>query len=132
MKQIKLLSVFTILLVFIFSCNKTPQDKILGKWDIEKIENPFFDDSEALNNMNKDVLDNEIFNFSDKEISKKIPATEGTWEMDEAGTKLIIKWDETDKDQQHTYDIKTLTEDSLIIVEDFEEFTVTTTFSKIK
>ncbi len=132
MKQIKLLSVFTILLVFIFSCNKTPQDKILGKWDIEKIENPFFDDSEALNNMNKDVLDNEIFNFSDKEISKKIPATVGTWEMDEAGTKLTIKWDETDKDQQHTYDIKTLTEDSLIIVEDFEEFTVTTTFSKIK
>ncbi len=132
MKQIKLLSVFTILLVFIFSCNKTPQDKILGQWDIEKIENPFFDDSEALNNMNKDVLDNEIFNFSDKKISKKIPATEGTWEMDEAGTKLTIKWDETDKDQQHIYDIKTLTEDSLIIVEDFEEFTVTTTFSKIK
>lgn len=132
MKKIKLLSVFAILIVFIISCNKTPHDKIMGKWDVDKIENPFFDDTEALNNMNKDVLDNEIFEFFDKKVTKKIPAAEGTWSMNEAGTKLRLNWDENNKNQQHNYVIKTLSEDSLKIEEDFEEFTVTTSFIKVK
>ncbi|MCF6366699.1 MAG: hypothetical protein L3J35_10910 [Bacteroidales bacterium] len=136
MKQIKLLSILLIFVVFASSCKKTPHDKISGKWDVNKIENSTMTeaaDIEFLNEMNAEVLENEIFEFSDKKISKKFPeATEGTWEMDEAGDTLKIDWGVDDMYSPHKFVIETLTEDSLVLIEDFDEFLITTSFIKTK
>ena len=135
MKQIKLLSATLLILFILSSCNKTPHDKLMGEWDVQKIENPQIEDSDidAFNELNKDVLDNEVFNFTEEKISKKFPdVAEGTWEMDEAGTMLTIDWGESDIMSPHTYTIKALTNESLIIEEDFDDFLITTTFEKIK
>ena len=136
MKQFKLLSVLLIFVIFASSCNKTPHDKISVKWDVEKIENSTMTeatDIEFLNEMNADVLNDEVFEFTAEKISKNFPeASEGTWEMDEAGTSLSIDWGEDDLYSPHTFVIKTLTDESLVIEEDFEEFSITTTFVKAK
>lgn len=135
MKQIKLLSATLLILFILSSCNKTPHDKLMGEWDVQKIENPQIEDSDidAFNELNKDVLDNEVFNFTEEKISKKFPdVAEGTWEMNEAGTMLTIDWGESDIMSPHTYTIKALTNESLIIEEDFDDFLITTTFEKIK
>ncbi len=136
MKQFKFLSILLIFVIFASSCNKTPHDKISTKWDVEKIENSTMteaSDIEFLNEMNADVLNDEVFEFTAEKISKNFPeASEGTWEMDEAGTSLSIDWGEDDLYSPHTFVIKTLTDESLVIEEDFEEFSITTTFVKAK
>ncbi len=135
MKQIKFLSAIFLVLFFLNSCNKTPHDKIMGSWDIVKIENPQIEDTDidAFNELNKDALDNEVFTFTEEKVSKKLPEEkEGTWEMDEAGTSLSIDWGEEDIMSPHTYSIKALTNESLIIEEDFDDFIITTTFEKTK
>jgi len=135
MKQFKLLSAILVILIFVSSCNKTPHDKIMGEWDITKIENPQIEDSDidAFNELNKEALDNQIFTFdAEKKISKKMPElTDGEWEMDEAGTILTLDWGEDDIMSPHSYTIKALTKESLIIEEDFEDFIITTSFVKL-
>lgn len=136
MKQFRLLSVLLIFVIFASSCNNTPHDKIAAKWDVEKIENSTMteaSDIEFLNEMNADVLNDEVFEFTADKVSKKFPdAIEGTWEMDEAGTTLSIDWGQDDLYSPHTYVIKALTDESLVIEEDFDEFSITTTFVKAK
>jgi len=135
MKQIKLLSATFLILFILSSCNKTPHDKIMGNWNITKIENPQIEDTDidAFNELNKDALDNEVFNFVEEKVSKKLPeASEGTWEMDEAGTILTIDWGESDIMSPHSYSIKALSNESLILEEDFDDFIITTTFEKVK
>lgn len=136
MKQIKLLSVLVIFLTLTVACNKTPHDKLIGKWDVSKIVNSTMteqDDIDFFNEMNKDVLDKEMYTFSDGKITKSFPEqTEGTWEIDENGSVLSIDWGENDINSPHTFSVKKLTSDSLIVEEDFEEFLMTTYFSKIK
>lgn len=136
MKQIKLLSILVIFLTLTVACNKTPHDKLIGKWDVSKIVNSTLteqDDIDFLNEMNKDALDNEVFTFEEDKITRNFPEkSEGTWEIDEKGTILSIDWGENDTYSPHTFAVKKLTSDSLIIEEDFEEFLMTTFFSKIK
>ncbi len=136
MKQIKLLSVLVIFLTLTVACNKTPHDKMKGKWDVAKIVNSAMTEQEDINyfnEMNKDVLEKEIFIFTDDKITKELPEkTEGTWEINEAGTELSIDWGADDSYSPHTFVVKKLSSDSLIIEEDFEEFYITTYFSKIK
>jgi len=136
MKQFKLLSILLVTIIFVSSCNKTPHDKIIGKWDVAKIENPQIEDSDidAFNELNKETLENQIYTFSEQEkVSKKTPVeTVGEWEMDEAGTVLTLDWGESDIMSPHSYTIKALTKESLIIEEDFEDFIITTSFVKIK
>ncbi|NOZ34942.1 MAG: hypothetical protein GXO80_06555 [Chlorobi bacterium] len=136
MKQIKLLSVLVIFLTLTVSCNKTPHDKLIGKWDVTKIVNSTMteqDDIDFFNEMNKDVLDKEVFTFTNDKVTKSFPEkTEGTWEIDEKGKILTIDWGENDNYSPHTFVVEKLTSDSLIIQEDFEEFLMTTYFSKIK
>ncbi|NPA45476.1 MAG: hypothetical protein GXO49_08075 [Chlorobi bacterium] len=135
MKQIKLLSATLLILFILNSCNKTPHDKIMGSWDITKIENPKIEDTDidAFKELNKEALDNEVFTFTEEKVTKKLPeASEGTWEMDEAGTILTIDWGEGDIMSPHSYTIKALTNDNLIIEEDFDDFIITTTFEKVK
>jgi len=136
MKQIKLLSVLVIFLSLTVACNKTPHDKLIGDWDVSKIVNSTMteqDDIDFFNDMNKDVLDKEVFTFSEDKVVKKFPEkSEGTWEIDEKGTVISIDWGENDTYSPHTFVVKKLTSDSLIIEEDFEEFLMTTYFSKIK
>lgn len=135
MKQIKLLSATLLILFILNSCNKTPHEKLIGEWDIDKIENPQIEDTDidAFNELNKNALDNEVFSFTDEKVSKKLPeASEGTWEMDEAGTLLTIDWGESDIMSPHSYTVKALTNESLILEEDFDDFTISTTFKKVK
>lgn len=136
MKQIKLLSVLVIFLTLTVSCNKTPHDKMIGKWDVTKIVNSTMteqSDIDFFNEMNKDVLDKEVYTFTEDKVEKNFPEkTQGTWEIDEKGTVLTIDWGENDTYSPHSFDVKRLTSDSLIISEDFEEFFITTYFSKIK
>lgn len=136
MKQIKLLSVLVIFLTLTVACNKTPHDKLIGKWDVTKIVNSSMteqDDINFFNEMNKDVLDKEIYTFSNDKVTKNFPEqTEGTWEIDEKGQILSIDWGENDINSPHKFSVKKLTSDSLIVVEDFEEFLITTYFAKIK
>jgi len=136
MKQIKLLSVLVIFLTLTVSCNKTPHDKLIGNWDISNIVNSTMteqDDIDFFNEMNKDVLDKETFTFTDDKVSKNFPEkSEGTWEIDENGTVISIDWGENDTYSPHTFAVKKLTSDSLIVEEDFEEFLMTTFFSKVK
>ena len=135
MKQIKLLSILVIFLTLTVACNKTPHDKLIGKWDVSKIVNSTLteqDDIDFLNEMNKDALDNEVFTFEEDKITRNFPEkSEGTWEIDEKGTILSIDWGENDTYSPHTFAVKKLTSDSLIIEEDFEEFLMTTYFSKV-
>ena len=136
MKQVKFLSVFVFIIMVMISCNKTPHDKISGKWDVEKIENSAMTeaaDIEFLNEMNANVLKTEVFEFNADKISKKLPeAMEGTWEMDETGTTLSIDWGVDDMYSPHTYKIISLTSESLVIEEDFDEFFIKTSFVKMK
>ncbi len=136
MKQIKLLTVLVLFAALIVSCNKTPHDKIKGKWDVVKIVNSTMTEQEDIdffNEMNKDVLDNEVFTFTEDKVTKNYPEkSEGTWEINEDGTELSIDWGADDAYSPHTFVVKKLTSDSLIIEEDFEEFLMTTYFSKIK
>jgi len=136
MKQIKLLSVLVIFLTLTVACNKTPHDKMIGKWDVTKIVNSTMTEQEDIDffdEMNKDVLDKEVFIFSDDKVTKNFPEqSEGTWEIDEKGTVLSIDWGENDTYSPHTFAVKKLSSDSLIIEEDFEEFFITTYFFKIK
>ncbi len=134
MKHIKLVPVFILLLVFAVSCNKTPHDKMLGKWDVAKIVNSTMTEQEDIaffNDMNKNILDNELYTFTNEKITRTLPEKiEGTWEIDEQGTVLSIDWGESDINSPHNFVIKKLTSDSLIIEEDFEEFLMTTYFIK--
>ncbi len=136
MKQFKLLSVILVIVIFASSCKNTAHDKISAKWDVDKIDNSTMteaSDIEFLNEMNAEVLNDEIFEFTEDKVSKKFPeAMEGTWEMDEAGTSLSIDWGEDDLYSPHIFVIKTLTDESLVIEEDFDEFSITTTFVKAK
>ena len=136
MKQIKLLSILVIFLTLTVACNKTPHDKIIGKWDVSKIVNSTMteqSDIDFFNEMNKDVLDKEVYTFTDDKVEKNFPEkAEGTWEIDEKGTVLTIDWGENDTYSPHSFEVKKLTSDSLIVSEDFEEFFITTYFSKIK
>lgn len=136
MKQFKLLSVaFVLFALLVTSCNKTPHDKIIGSWDITKIENPRIEDTDidAVNEFNKPVLDNQIYTFSEDKISKKHPeVADGEWEMNEEGTILTIDWGSEDINSPHNYNIKALTGSSLIIEEDFDDFVITTSFDKVK
>jgi hypothetical protein len=123
-------------IILISSCKKTPHDLIKGNWDITKIENSSYslpEDIDFFNKINSEVLAKEKFVIEDGKISKSMPEnTIGTWKMDEKGTKLIIDWGEKDIYSPHTFVIKSLTEDNLVIEEDFEEFALITSFSKVK
>lgn len=137
MKNFKLLTAVLALLVFVItSCNKTPHDKIMGNWDITKIENPRIEDGDidAINELNKPLLDNEIYTFSNNnKVSRKYPeVAEGEWEMNEEGTVLTIDWGPEDIKSPRSYSIKALTNASLIIEEDLEESTMTISFDKVK
>jgi hypothetical protein len=109
---------------------------IKGNWDVVKIENSSFtlpEDIEFFNKMSAEVLDKEKFLIEDGKITRSMPeAANGTWKMDEAGTKLIIDWGKNDSYSPHTYVIKTITKEQLVIEEDFDEFTIITSFSKVK
>jgi hypothetical protein len=124
------------LIVFLGACKKTPHDMIKGNWDIAKIENSSYtlpEDIDFFNKINAEVLEKEKYVIEDGKISKSMPeATVGSWKMDEEGTKLIIDWGKNDIYSPHNYVIKTLTDESLIIEEDFDEFSLITTFNKAK
>lgn len=136
MKQLKVLSILAIIVIFISACKSTPHDEITGKWNVIKIENSTMTDQEDIdffNQMNADLMNNEELNFTEGEITKKFPdVKEGIWEMDEAGTYLMIDWGEEDTYSPHNFDIKSLSNDSMVIEEDFEEFFITTTLTKSK
>lgn len=135
MKKFTFFSVIAFV-VFFSSCKQTPHDMIKGNWDLAKIENSGYslpEDIEFFNKINSEVLAKEKFVIEDGKISKSMPeAISGSWKMDEEGTKLIIDWGEKDSYSPHTYVIKSLTEETLVIEEDFDEFTLITTFNKIK
>jgi hypothetical protein len=136
MKQIKFFSVILIFVLFTASCNKTPKEKMSGKWDVEKIENSTMHetaDIEFLNEMNANILKTEVFEFADTKVKKTLPEPiEGTWEIDEAGTVLTIDWGADDMYSPHKFNVKELTSEKLVIEEDFEEFFIKTTFVKVK
>ena len=136
MKHLKIFLVPAIIAIFTFACKKTPHDMINGKWDVIKIENSTMTDQEDIdffNQMNADVIDKEEFNFAEGTITRNFPEnSEGTWEMDEKGTNLSIDWGSNDTYSPHTFNILSLTNDSLIIEEDYEEFFIKTTFVKLK
>lgn len=136
MKHLKIFSILAMIAIFTSACKTTPHDKISGKWNISKIENSTMTDQEDIdffNQMNAEAITNEELNFTEGKITRKYPeAKEGIWEMDEAGTYLTIDWGEDDTYSPHKYNIKSLTDDSMIIEEDFEEFFITTTYTKSK
>ncbi len=136
MKKYTFFSVIIIIILFITSCKPSPHDMIKGNWDVVKIENSSFtlpEDIEFFNKMSAEVLDKEKFLIEDGKITRSMPeAANGTWKMDEAGTKLIIDWGKNDSYSPHTYVIKTITKEQLVIEEDFDEFTIITSFSKVK
>jgi hypothetical protein len=136
MKKYGFFLVIVLSVLMITSCKKTPHDLIKGNWDITKIENSSYSNPEDIaffDKINSEVLAKEKFVFEEGKISKSMPeATNGSWKMDEKGTKLIIDWGEKDVYSPHTFVIKSLTEDNLVIEEDFEEFTLTTSFAKVK
>ena len=135
MKKFTFFSVIAFVVIF-SSCKQTPHDMIKGNWDIAKIENSSYtlpEDVEFFDKINSEVLAKEKFVIEDGKISKSMPeAQSGSWKMDEEGTKLIIDWGEKDSYSPHTYVIKSLTEETLVIEEDFDEFTLITTFNKVK
>jgi hypothetical protein len=136
MKHIKVFSFLAVLAIFTFACKKTPHDMITGNWDVIKTENSTMTEQEDIdffNQMNAEVIESEAFNFSEGKVTKKFPEnSEGTWELDEKGTTLIIDWGENDTYSPHTFNVLTLSNDSLVIEEDYEEFFIKTTFVKIK
>ena len=136
MKHLKAFSVLVIIAVFFSACKTTPHDKISGKWNISKIENSTMTDQEDIdffNQMNADLMKSQEVNFAEGKITKTYPdLKEGTWEMDEEGSNLKIDWGEEDTYSPHNYIIKSLTDDSMIVEEDYEEFLIITTYIKSK
>ena len=136
MKQLKVLSILAIIVIFISACKSTPHDKINGKWNVTKIENSTMTDQEDIdffNQMNADLINNEELKFTDGKITKTFPEIkEGKWEMNETGTQLMIDWGEDDTYSPHNFVIKSLSDDSMVIEEDYDEFFITTTLKKIK
>ena len=136
MKHLKAFSVLVIIAVFFSACKTTPHDKISGKWNITKIENSTMTDQEDIDffdQMNADLMINQEIDFAEGKITKTYPdPKEGTWEMNEEGTTLTIDWGEEDTYSPHNFKIKSLTDDSLVTEEDFEEFFITTSYTKSK
>jgi len=136
MKHLKAFSIIALIAVIFTACTLTPHDKISGKWKISKIENTTMtiqDDIDFFDKMNEDLVKSQEINFEEGKITKTYPESkEGIWEMDEGGTTLTIDWGQDDTYSPHTLIIKTLSKDSLVVEEDFEEFFIITTYTKIK
>lgn len=134
MKHLKTFSIIALVAILFSSCKLTPHDKISGKWKISEIENTTMtleEDIEFFNQMNEELIKSQVITFEEAKITKSYPeALEGTWEMDEDGTVLTIDWGQEDTYSPHTYSIKTLTKDSLVVEEDFDEFFIITSYVK--
>lgn len=136
MKHLKAFSILAIIVIFLSACKTTPHDKIGGKWNITKIENSTMTDQEDIdffNQMNADLIKSQEINFAEGKITKTYPdSKEGTWEMDNEGSNLTIDWGAEDTYSPHNYKIKSLTDDSMVVEEDYEEFFIITTYTKSK
>ncbi len=125
---------FLLLALTFIACNKSPHEKIKGEWDIVKIENSAMteqSDIDDFNEMNAEVIKNEAYSFQNKKITRVfVEPKSGTWKMDKEGKLLIIDWGKDDFYSPHKYDVLTLDEKTLQVVEHFDVFDVTTTFEK--
>ena len=134
MKHLKTFSIIVLVAILFSACKLTPHDKITGKWKISKIENTTMtleEDIDFFNQMNEELMKSQEITFEEGKIMKTYPeAQEGTWEMDEEGTVLTIDWGQEDTYSPHTFNVKTLSKDSMVIEEDFEEFFIITTYIK--
>ncbi len=133
MKKITILLLSLILVTFLSSCEKTAQEKILGKWQIESIVNSEEMGEMELNMFNKinaDKIENEEFFFSIDNLTIQVPEKAiCQWDITEDGDSLTVFYPE---DGEHIYEIISVTKDELVWKEDFTDFFHTTTLKKVK
>lgn len=133
MKNIVLVTLAFLSISFFSSCNKTPQEMLMGKWKIEKIVNSEeMGDAELemFNRINKDKIDNEVFYFTIEKLTIKFPEdTDCQWDLSDDGKYLSIYYPE---DGEHKYEIVSLDKNELVWKEDFEDFYHVTTLKKVK
>jgi hypothetical protein len=133
MKKFAIISLVISVLLVLNACKKTPQEMVIGKWKIDKIENSEkMGDAEIemFNRINKDKIDNEIFDFSIEKLSIKYPQEAVCqWDLSEDGKTLTVYYPE---DGEHKYEIISMDKNQIVWKEDFEDFYHTTTLIKVK
>ncbi len=135
MKQLKLLITTTLIIILLASCQKEPQEQIIGSWEVvnvnssakmSKKEKMFFASE------NKKLKDSTTYIFSKQNMILKYGNQTLNWNYS------IIKQDSTlilninNQSQNQNYKIKEITDDKLILERNiYDQYTVTKTLKKI-
>ena len=93
MKKINIVFLIAVFLFTLTSCNKTPEEMILGTWKVSDFESTAGFDDDELKNLKDDLIKNEKYNFSADKliISYEDVNTDWVWKINDKVYNLSIK-----------------------------------------